>query len=46
MIESKNDVNPPKSLKQFQNSNIDFDSPRMKKALDNLGITHSELQIK
>lgn len=43
MIESRNNVEPPKSLKQFQNLNLDFESPRIKKALENLGITHSEL---
>ena len=42
----RNDIHPPRSIKQLYNLNLDLDSPRMKAAMDNLGIDSAELQIK
>ena len=45
-INPRNDITAPRNLKQLYRLNLDLDSPRMHKALDNLGIAHDELEIK
>ena len=42
----RNDIHPPRNTKQLYNLNLDLDSPRMKLAMDNLGINQGELQLK
>ena len=44
--QSKNDILRPRNLKQLLRVSLDFDSPRLSKALDNLGINPDELQVK
>jgi hypothetical protein len=39
----RNDISPPKNVKSLYSINLDLDSPRMKMAMDNLGITSDEL---
>lgn len=42
----RNDIVPPRHLRQLNRLNFDYDSPRMKTALDNLGVSVDELQIR
>lgn len=42
----RNDIKEIRSLRQLQNVNLDLDSPRMKKAIDNLGVSETELMKK
>ena len=41
----KNDVNPLRSTKMLDKLDLDLDSPRLKIAMDNLGISVSELKM-
>jgi hypothetical protein len=42
----RNDIKEIRSLRQLQNVNLDLDSPRMRKAIDNLGVSETELMKK
>lgn len=41
-----NDLREIRSIKQLANVNLDLESPRMKQALENLGIAETELEKK
>jgi hypothetical protein len=41
-----NDIKEIRNERQLEKVNLDFDSPRMKKAMDDLGIPHHECQKK
>jgi hypothetical protein len=41
----RNDINPPRHVRQLAKLDLELDSPRMKQALDNLGVETSEMQI-
>lgn len=42
----KNDIREIRSIKQLAKVNLDLDSPRMKQAIQNLGVAESELMKK
>ncbi len=42
----RNDIKEIRSLRQLQNVNLDLDSPRMRQAIDNLGVSETELMKK
>jgi|TARA_B110000285_G_C14922098_1_gene513107 hypothetical protein len=42
----RNDVKDIRNLKMLERIDLDFDSPRMKKAMDDLGVTQEECQKK
>lgn len=41
-----NDIRDIRSLRQLEKVNLDFDSPRLKKAMDDLGVSMSECEKK
>lgn len=41
-----NDIKPLRSIKMLDKVDLDLDSPRMRLAIDNLGIGINELQAK
>jgi hypothetical protein len=42
-VQKKNDIKEIRSIKQLNQVNLDLDSPRIKQAMENLGITENEL---
>lgn len=42
----RNDINPPRTIKQLNQLNLDTESPRLRAAMDNLGISAEELQTR
>jgi hypothetical protein len=45
-IKYNNDIRDIRSLRQLDRVNLDFDSPRLKKAMDDLGVSVEECQKK
>jgi len=41
-IKYNNDIRDIRSLRQLEKVNLDFDSPRLKKAMDDLGVSLDE----
>lgn len=45
-IKYNNDIRDIRSLRQLERVNLDFDSPRLRQAMDDLGVNISECQKK
>lgn len=45
-IKYNNDIRDIRSLRQLEKVNLDFDSPRLKQAMDDLGVSFAECQKK
>lgn len=41
-IKLNNDIRDIRSIKQLEKVNLDFDSPRLKQAMDDLGVKYEE----
>lgn len=46
MVKYNNDIPHIRKLRQLERVNLNFDSPRLKEAMDDLGVTVEELQKK
>lgn len=45
-IKLNNDIRDIRSLRQLERVNLDYDSPRLKQAMDDLGVSIQECQKK
>lgn len=45
-VVKRNDIREIRSIRQLENVNLDLDSPRMKQAFENLGVSETELMKK
>ena len=45
-ITKNNDIKDLRNLRQLEKVNLDFDSPRLKKAMNDLGVGYDECQKK
>ena len=45
-IKYNNNIKDIRTIKQLEKVNLDFESPKLKKAMDNLGVNFNDLQKK
>lgn len=45
-IKYNNNIKDIRTIKQLEKVNLDFESPKLKKAMDNLGVNFTDLQKK